>query len=103
MSNNELETIGPAELARILHVSKSLIYKAASGHSPLSLPPRVKPLGLTRLLWFREDVLSWLRAHREPELERLADPAPEQPQHQARRRGRPRKQEVVAARARGAA
>lgn len=103
--SNEVETIGPADLAAILHVSKSLIYKAANGHSPLSLPPRVIPPGSNRLLWLRADVVEWLRAHRQPLHESESAPVTvTEAVPASRRRGRPRKAEAVAlARARGAA
>lgn len=99
---NEVETIGPADLAAILHVSKSLIYKAANGHSPLLLPPRIILPGSNRLLWMRADVTEWLCAHRQQSQE--SQPVLEVAPGLRRRRGRPRKEEAVAlARARGAA
>ena len=98
---NEVETIGPADLAAILHVSKSLIYKAANGHSPLLLPPRIILPGSNRLLWIRADVLEWLCAHRQQSQESKSEPVLEAAPA-LRRRGRPRKEKSVA-RARGAA
>ena len=101
---SEVETIGPADLAAILHVSKSLIYKAANGHSPLLLPPRIILPGSNRLLWMRADVIQWLCAHRQLSQESQPAPALEATPGLRRRRGRPRKEEAVAlARARGAA
>lgn len=81
-------TLGPADLAGLLHCSLSTIYKALHDPGRVRLPPRVIVPGSRRLLWLTDDVVEWLRRHRELGL----DPAPDVTARPAtRRRGRPSK------------
>ncbi len=57
-----VQTLGPEELARILHKSPATIQAEAS-RKPSALPPRLKLPGTNRLLWRTMAVERWLRAH----------------------------------------
>jgi len=57
-----VQTLGPEELARILHKSPATIQAEAS-RKPGGLPPRLMLPGTNRLLWRRTAVERWLRTH----------------------------------------
>lgn len=78
--------IGLDGLSRLLNKSPSSIL-ADRCRAPWRVPPACTPPGSKQPLWITEDVIAWLRQHREPPSPTCADhqqPAP-------RRRGRPTK------------
>jgi predicted DNA-binding transcriptional regulator AlpA len=63
MTTATLKTLGPDELATLLHRSVSTI-KTDCRRRPQTLPPRLRIPGSTRLMWLEADVLDWLEQHR---------------------------------------
>ena len=59
---SSVQTLGPEELARILHKSPATIQAEAS-RKPGGLPPRLMLPGTNRLLWRRSAVERWLRTY----------------------------------------
>lgn len=57
-------TASYAELADLLQKSESTL-RADRVRRPESVPPACVPPGSSRPIWIVEDVLSWLRQHRE--------------------------------------
>lgn len=74
------------DLARLLNKTPSAIFTDRS-RAPYRLPPACSPPGTKSPLWLLDDVISWLREHREQPC--ATTPAP-------RRRGRPTKAEQIA-------
>lgn len=87
------------DLGRLLNKNPSAIF-ADRSRAPWRLPPACTPPGTKSPLWLLDDVLAWLRAHREPEVAPPEQPATEPPR---RRRGRPTKAEQARRAAGGAA
>lgn len=80
------------DLGRLLNKNPSAIF-ADRSRAPWRLPPACTPPGTKSPLWLLDDVLAWLRQHREPEH------TPPAPAPAPRRRGRPTKAEQAARRA----
>jgi predicted DNA-binding transcriptional regulator AlpA len=53
------KTLGPRELAAILHRGVETI-KTDARRRPECLPPKLKIPGSNRLLWLESDVVAWL-------------------------------------------
>lgn len=58
--NTTEKTLGPDDLAKILHRKESTI-RTDCRRRPQSLPPRLKIPGSRRLLWLESEVSKWLR------------------------------------------
>ena len=83
------------DLGRLLNKNPSAIF-ADRSRAPWRLPPACTPPGTKSPLWLLDDVLAWLREHREQR--KPAHPAPDAPAPTKRRRGRPTKAEQIARR-----
>jgi hypothetical protein len=59
----DTKTLGPRELAAILHKGVDTI-KTDARRRPETLPPKLKIPGSNRLLWLESDVVAWLQACR---------------------------------------
>lgn len=59
----ELETLGPAELAKLLMRSEQTI-RSDVHRRPHTLPPRFQVPGTRKLVWLKTDVVVWLEKHR---------------------------------------
>lgn len=57
-----LQTLGTADLAKILHKSPVTI-QADANRNPGLLPPRLRIPGSSRLLWRKDTVLRWLKSN----------------------------------------
>lgn len=77
-------TVGVEELATMLGRAPASI-RMARCRSPESLPPAIRIPGQRRLVWLVDDVVEWLRKHREPTVESPGLSV------SPRRRGRPRR------------
>jgi hypothetical protein len=89
-SNSGLELVSVDQLAVLLHKSPSSVRSDAS-RNPNTLPPICRLPGNKRLLWRREDVLTWFAKFVVQSAQPVAkDRSVEQPR---RGRGRPRKTE----------
>lgn len=69
--NDELKTMGPSELGKIIGRATSTIKKDSSTR-PETLPPRLVIPGSKKLLWREVDVIAWLQALADLEAERRA-------------------------------
>lgn len=58
--NPSLKTLGPEDLAPLLHRSVTTI-KVDCRRRPQSLPPRLRIPGSSKLLWLETDVVQWLQ------------------------------------------
>jgi predicted DNA-binding transcriptional regulator AlpA len=54
-----LKTLGPEDLAKLLHRSVETI-KSDARRRPEVLPPRFKIPGSRRLVWLESDVIAWV-------------------------------------------
>lgn len=82
------------QLAELLHKTPQSVL-ADRSRAPHRLPPACTPPGTKSPLYLLDDVLAWLREHREPAAPAPA-PAPAPAAEPARRRGRPTKAEQAA-------
>lgn len=104
-AGNTANVIDVSDLSRVLRKSVSSIL-ADRSRAPHRLPPACTPPGTRQPLWILDDVLDWLRGHREPAAPASASAAPQPaeaptttttaPASAKRRRGRPTKAEQVA-------
>ena len=58
-----INTIGPKELAVLLHRTPNTI-RADAHRRPETLPPRLNIPGSNRLVWLEEDVFEWIQSLR---------------------------------------
>lgn len=86
------------DLGRLLNKNPTAIF-ADRSRAPWRLPPACTPPGTKSPLWLLDDVLGWLKQHREPA---AVQPTPT-PTTIHRRRGRPTKAEQLARKEGGAA
>lgn len=66
---SQLPTLFIEELAKLLGKTRDSVYTALC-RNPESLPPPLYIPGRSTLIWLREDVLEWLKAHRATTIDR---------------------------------
>lgn len=59
-----IKTIGVEELSALLRRAVETI-RSDARRRPETLPPRIVIPGTTKLLWLEEDVLAWMKEHRD--------------------------------------
>jgi hypothetical protein len=59
-----IKTIGVEELSTLLRRAVETI-RSDARRRPETLPPRIVIPGTTKLLWLEEDVLAWMKEHRD--------------------------------------
>jgi len=59
-----IKTIGVEELSTLLRRAVETI-RSDARRRPETLPPRIVIPGTSKLLWLEEDVLAWIKEHRE--------------------------------------
>jgi len=59
-----IKTIGVEELSALLRRAVETI-RSDARRRPETLPPRIVIPGTSKLLWLEEDVLAWIKEHRD--------------------------------------